>query len=107
MNWSYSIGGQSFDDTAKDNQDDGYYSARVMSRLQWNRWQKPGDITDVPRRSFSELESGQGYQSRKVHSTDHIRLKNINLAYAFNPVKLKKINLSGARIYLSGMNLFT
>lgn len=107
MSFSYSLGGSSFDDTAKDNQDDGYYSARVMSRLQWNRWQKPGDITDVPRRSFTEIQSGQGYQSRKVHSTDHIRLKNITLSYNLNQNLLNKIHMSSARIYFTGTNLLT
>lgn len=107
LNFSYSFGGQSFDDTAKDNQDDGYYSARVMSRLQWNRWQKPGDETDVPRRSFTEIESGQGYQSRKVHSTDYIRLKGITLSYSFNPALIGKAGMKSARVYFSGINLLT
>lgn len=49
FNLSYSFGGYSYDNASYILQDDGYSVISNKSTEQRRRWQKPGDITDVPR----------------------------------------------------------
>ena len=77
-----------------------------QDRSQLRRWQKPGDVTDVPR---AELVAGNGTEdsTRYLKSTDYIRLKNLTLGYNV-PKKYNNIaGISSARVYLSGFNLLT
>ena len=77
-----------------------------QDRSQLRRWQKPGDITDVPR---AELVGGNGTQNstRYLKSTDYIRLKNLTLGYNIPKTIIDTAGISNARVYLSGFNLLT
>ncbi len=76
------------------------------SRAVLNRWQNPGDITDVPRVTQNFGFNGAD-NSRWLEDGSYIRLKNITLAYNFSPELLSKIKLANARIYVTGQNLLT
>jgi TonB-linked SusC/RagA family outer membrane protein len=45
-------------------------------------------------------------QSRYLQDASYIRLKNVTLSYNFSPTLLSRIGLSGAQIYVAGMNLW-
>jgi hypothetical protein len=62
-----------------------------------------------PRASIRTFDSQNGAPNDKwLQSTDYIRLKNIELAYDFtNKTGLKKLGLSGVRIFVNGTNLIT
>jgi TonB-linked SusC/RagA family outer membrane protein len=87
----------------------------MYNQPQWvlDRWQKPGDITDVQR--FTAMPAGPVYAVRtRFTSSDapysdasFIRLKNIELAWSAPPNLLKKIHLQGCRFQLQAQNLFT
>jgi hypothetical protein len=47
------------------------------------------------------------YNSRRVHSTDHIRLKNITFGVSIPQVVAHRLKVSNIRAYCSGMNLLT
>ena len=78
FNLSYSFGGYSYDNASYILQDDGYSVISNKSTEQRRRWQKPGDITDVPRFVYGK-KGGNYNSSRAIHSTDHIRLKSLIL----------------------------
>lgn len=66
-----------------------------------NRWQKPGDITDVPKVIYGVSSSQYApMSSRYVYDGSYIRLRNLNIGYTLPMVK-------GLRIYFQGTNLFT
>ncbi len=71
-----------------------------------DRWQEPGDITDIPRAS---LEDGnwKEYSSRWLEDGSFVRLKTVNLGYNFPDQILSKLNLSNLRVYVQGQNLLT
>lgn len=71
------------------------------------RWQKPGDITDVPRFVYGNKKGGNYNSSRAIHSTDHIRLKSLILGLNAPKAWLQKLGIGNARIYFSGTNLLT
>lgn len=107
LTFTYSLGGYSFDKTGTYIETDGSseqsYNLPVYAL---DRWQKPGDITDVPR---FVLQQGAGPQnsSRYIHSTDHIRLKNLTLGFTLPGQWTQKALIENARIYFSGTNLLT
>ena len=82
----------------------GLYSAYNQSkRLLYDRWKKPGDITDIPRYGVTAQ-----LDDRFLENSSFLRLKNLTLAYAFPQSLLKKTNFfTSARVYLQGQNLLT
>ncbi|AYQ32916.1 TonB-dependent receptor [Runella sp. SP2] len=74
-----------------------------------NRWQKPGDITDIPRLVYNDqLSSGSSFPvSTNAEKGDFLRLQNASLGYRIpaNPV-FTKLGLSTVRVYAQGSNLF-
>lgn len=82
----------------------GLYSAYNQSRrLLYDRWKKPGDITDIPRYGVTAQ-----LDDRFLENSSFLRLKNLTLAYALPQTLLKKTNFfTSARVYLQGQNLLT
>ena len=107
FNLSYSFGGYSYDNASYILQDDGYSVISNKSTEQRRRWQKPGDITDVPRFVYGNKKGGNYNSSRAIHSTDHIRLKSLILGLNAPKAWLQKLGIGNARIYFSGTNLLT
>lgn len=107
LTFTYSLGGYSFDKTGTLIETDGSKEKSYnLPAYALDRWQSPGDITDVPR--FA-LEQGAGPQnsSRYIHSTDHIRLKNLTLGFTLPGQWTQKALIENVRIYFSGTNLLT
>ncbi|MCK8492964.1 TonB-dependent receptor [Spirosoma sp. RP8] len=74
------------------------------------RWQKAGDITDVPRPINGNVETRgtNGLSgSRTIEDASYLRLKQLTLSYNIPSVLGKKIGTSNARIYLQAQNLIT
>ena len=71
-----------------------------------DRWQQPGDVTDIPRAS---LEDGnwREYSSRWLEDGSFVRLRNLNLGYNFPKEVTSKLGLTNLRLYVQGQNLFT
>lgn len=107
FNLSYSFGGYSYDNASYILQDDGYSVISNKSTEQRRRWQKLGDITDVPRFVYGNKKGGNYNSSRAIHSTDHIRLKSLILGLNAPKAWLQKLGIGNARIYFSGTNLLT
>ena len=78
-----------------------------QTRDQLDRWQKPGDITDVPQ---ARLYYGNGEQvrsSRYLSDGSYLRLKNVTLAYDFPARIFGKSGIRDLRLYVTGTNLLT
>lgn len=73
---------------------------------QLKRWQKPGDITDVPqlRRGYA---NGTGASSRYIYDATYVRLKNLTLAYNLPVALVRKLKMNNAKFYVTGVNLLT
>ena len=70
-----------------------------------NRWQKAGDITDVPRLDLNNTDINQR-STRYLFDGDYVRLRNITLGFTFNPDKNRKI-IKNARFYVQADNIGT
>ncbi|MEJ7645621.1 MAG: TonB-dependent receptor [Chryseolinea sp.] len=70
------------------------------------RWQKPGDITDIPR---YELESTQNnlHSNRLLEDASYLRLKNVSFGYNLPSRITNKLMLEQLRIYCAATNFWT
>lgn len=82
-----------------------YFDNQTRDQLV-DRWQEPGDITDVPEaRLFGA--NGTGDSSRYLSDGSYLRLKKVSFGYNLPSNTLETFGLSKARVYLSGVNLLT
>lgn len=81
----------------------GRFASYNQSRRLLDRWQKPGDVTDIPRHGvYTEFDS------RLLEDASFLRLKNLMLSYSL-PERLitRSRVMRGLRIYAQAQNLFT
>jgi hypothetical protein len=74
------------------------------------RWQKPGDITNVPKLTHRYSIPVMGYYQLSTASyrdASYLRVRNIALSYNVPNTILQRWHLLKLRVYLLGQNLFT
>ncbi|MCE7040290.1 TonB-dependent receptor [Dyadobacter sp. CY312] len=76
------------------------------SAQQLDRWQQPGDKTDIPRLARRNYDTNFR-PSRHIEDASYLRLKNISLGYAIPKSLTSKIGIGSARLYVSGQNVLT
>ena len=91
---------------AKYTDTDGETAYQSIGIQQLDRWQKPGDITDVPRRINSYQYARYG-SSRHMKSSNHLRLKTVTLSYNLPSKWMQAAGMRNVRIFASGNNLLT
>ncbi len=79
-----------------------YVYANTTQRAYDRRWQKPGDITDVPRPSFL-LQSWFPNGSQFLENASYLKIRTINLSYTLKP----RTVFSTVKIYAQVENLYT
>ena len=81
-----------------------YYGYNQATSVNW-RWRKEGDVTEVPRAVYQEAYNSLP-SDRYVEDGSFLRLKYINLRYAFDKKLLKPLGINSASLYLTVNNLF-
>jgi hypothetical protein len=71
-----------------------------------NRWQKPGDITDVPRLTASGNNAAI-IPSRFLEDGSFVRLRTLAVGYSLPKSLLAKWSIATLRVYFSASNLLT
>src|SRR5690606_41994505 len=71
-----------------------------------NRWQKPGDITDVPRLTSEGLNYTIDANSRYLEDASFLKLRQVSFGYTLPQSVLSRTGFSQARVYFVGANLF-
>ncbi|XHP74625.1 TonB-dependent receptor P26 [Arenibacter antarcticus] len=102
----YSVGGYAYDAAY----------ARLMGNDQvggnnWhtdilNRWQQPGDVTNVPRISSDYDKNVTSSSTRFITKSDFLNLNNIRLGYTIPKMYVEKIGMSNLNLWVSGDNLW-
>ncbi len=67
-----------------------------------SRWQKPGDVTNVPRASFL-TPNYYNNSTMFLEDASFFRIQNVTIGYTFKNIK----KISNLRIYAEGQNVFT
>ncbi len=105
-----SWGGQIFETTGNLQNDNGNNGLRDFSNTSKyvydNRWQNPGDVTDVPKYVYLNAASSAA-TSRWLHDASYVRLKKVEISYDFSNKVLEKTFIDNLRLYVSADNLWT
>ena len=101
---SFQLGGKYYDGTyqslmwTQDNTGNAWHKDVLKA------WQKPGDITDVPRND-GDVQVAQSALDRFLVSASYLSVNNVTLGYTLPKNWTKKIGIDGLRIYVAGDNL--
>lgn len=84
----------------------GFPQGRALNVDALNRWQKPGDITNVPRLDSSLASQYNVASSRWLVDASYISLRNVTLGYNFNDEMSNTLGFSKLNLFISGENLY-
>ena len=76
-------------------------------RRQLDRWQKPGDITDIPKYVYNGNKNANAFSTFYLYKGDYIRLREVQLAYQLPTSLISKVKMSSVNVYVRGTNLWT
>ena len=100
---NYQIGGKFYD---------GNYAGLMavsyggsMHADQLKAWQKPGDISSVPRIDIARTGIFNSASSRWLIDASYLNVRNLTLAYSLPKTLLGRLNLDQAKVYIGGENL--
>lgn len=106
--FSYQFGGYSYDNWAQKTEHGGDDLEANIPTYYKDCWKKPGDVTqyeffyespDVPMSDYRT--------TRRLHSTDFIRLKSLSFGFTFPQEWTRKARIENVRLYFSAVNLWT
>lgn len=82
-------------------------AARVIFRSNLDRWQQPGDITDVPRTDGINNNNYKDGGGRWLEDGSYLRFRSLSLGYNLPAAALERLSLTKLRVYVQATNLFT
>lgn len=103
MSFSGVAGCEIFDAIERDLTGTSALSGNRMSKV-LDRWQKEGDVTDVPRAVLGDPNGNQRVSTRYIKDGDYLKMKNFTLGYTLN---FKNNYIERIRFYGTVQNLFT
>ncbi|SFU41879.1 TonB-linked outer membrane protein, SusC/RagA family [Pustulibacterium marinum] len=71
-----------------------------------DRWQNPGDVTDIPRVLEGDIRNSLA-SDRYVEDGSYLRFKAVTLSYNLPKTFLEKVKLTTFKLYVTGENLIT
>lgn len=76
-----------------------------------HRWEKPGDITDIPRAMYGSVAPANSVpnysiSSRWVEDGSFLRFRQLTLAYNLDKKWIRGAGLGGLRVYVTLQNMF-
>ncbi|WP_333660379.1 SusC/RagA family TonB-linked outer membrane protein [Chishuiella changwenlii] len=104
--FNFSVGSYIYDSTYANLMSSGNRAGNQWSENIGNRWQNPGDITNVPVLTISNNDD-ISRSTRFLFKNDYLRLKALNVGYNFSDKNVRQMGIKGLRIYFQGDNLLT
>ena len=102
--FTFQIGGKTYDANWAGLMSSGTYGGAVSSEI-LKRWQKPGDITDVPRMDAGRTADFNGGSSRWLIDASYLNIRSVNLSYDLPKNLVSKLKIKNAQFFLSAENL--
>jgi TonB-linked outer membrane protein, SusC/RagA family len=100
---AYSLGGKTYDAAYAALMSYGAGSSLSTDILK--SWQKPGDVTDIPRIDMTKSSQLNAASSRWLISSSYLSLKNITLGYTVPTKYTTKAGIKGVNAFFSADNL--
>jgi len=102
----YSFGGHSYDGAYASLMGNGLIGGNNWHINMRNRWQKAGDITDVPRLSNNKDANVTSLSSRFLTKANYLALNNLRLGYNIPSSVSRRLGVESASFFVSGDNLW-
>ena len=103
--FNYSLGGKIYGSSLRYDEHIGASVGENFTKYVYdNRWQKPGDVTDVPKLEF--YGSSNKHSTQFLMSGNYLKLRSIVLGYSLPSELTKKFYVSRLRFYVQADNLF-
>lgn len=102
----YSLGGYGYDGLYADIMDDISAGGNNWSTDILKRWQKKGDITNVPRLTNGQDTRVASASTRFLTKADYLMLNNVRLGYTFPEAWVGRYGIENLTIWVSGDNLW-
>lgn len=98
------LGGKTYDAPYAALMNSGNYGQALHTDMM-RRWQKPGDVTDVPRMDFAQLNNYGAQSTRFLVSSSYLSFRSVSLTYTLSAAATSALHLQNATVYLTGENL--
>jgi len=102
FNTAYSLGGKIYESNYRGLMEI-QYAGNNFSTDVLRRWQKPGDVTDVPR---VELNGQYTVNDRFLINASYLSIKNVTLGYTLPRRIAYKLGMAHARVFCTADNLY-
>lgn len=98
---TFSYGGHVYESVYAQTMEAMYYGDTWNKQI-LRRWQKPGDVTDVP---AVMMNSGRLATDKWLIDASYFAIKSIQLGYTLPQKWTQKVNIKGLRVFLVGDNI--
>lgn len=107
VQFNYSTGGKIYGNHLRyDMQSGGSFYEAYINYVYDNRWQKPGDITNVPRMD-TDGSYANSHSSRFLMSGNYLKVRSLTLGYTLPRNLTSQVGISKARLFFEAENLYT
>jgi TonB-linked SusC/RagA family outer membrane protein len=103
---NYSLGGKIYGNNLRyDEQIGASFGENFTEYVYKNRWQKPGDITDVPK--LTAFGSSNKASSQFLMDGDYLKIRSLTVGYTLPTSWTEKAFISRLRLYVQADNIYT
>ena len=108
VNLYYSGGNKVFEDLSFYTHHSGIYTLTLFNGVEpmMDRWQEPGDITDVPKVVYN-INDDSRTSTRFLYNGDYARVKDLVLGYSIPEAWTRSVGFKKVTVSVRGTNLFT
>ncbi|MFV0378519.1 MAG: SusC/RagA family TonB-linked outer membrane protein [Mangrovibacterium sp.] len=104
--FNYSFGGKIYDSSYAGLMSSLESAGYQLSADIVDRWQNPGDITDVPK-LFNSNNDYNSTSTRFLYDNDYVRLKALTIGYNLPKSVISRVNIQNCRVYMQADNIWT
>lgn len=102
----YQLGGKVYDGAYAGLMSSGGTYGRALHVDALQRWQKPGDITNVPRMDAARSADFDAASDRWLIDASYLNIRSLSLGYTLPTKYANKIKMENAQFFVSGENFF-
>lgn len=107
IQFNYSTGGKVYGNNLRyDGQGGSSFYENYIQYIYDNRWQKAGDVTDVPRLD-TDGSFGNKNSSRFLMNGNYLKIRSLTLGYTLPKSLLANTFISNVRVFMEAENLYT
>jgi len=103
--FTYQLGGKTYDSNYSNLMESGTPGSALSTDI-LNRWQKPGDITNVPRLDDARINEFGAASDRWLIKSDYLAFRQFNLGYNLPSSITDNLGVNNLKVYMNGENLF-